>query len=141
MQSKTLPRPRARRPGGAAAQLQHPASPEVNRCRCSEINTETRVGSGCVFAELFCSLVRYQNRIWEVTYQACMHAHRLAHSCKPQLPSGYFWHSLKLGGSNCSRSRCISPLGLSLSLSFTPVFFWISLSFPFQTLKTSLIHS
>lgn len=49
MQSKTLPRPGARRPGGAAAPLPCPASPEVNRCRCGEINTETRVGSGCVF--------------------------------------------------------------------------------------------
>lgn len=131
MQSKTLPHPRARRPGGAAARLQHPASPEVNRCRRSEINTERWVGSGCVFAELFCSFLQYQNRIWEVTYQACMHAHRLAHSCKPQLPSGYFWHS-KAGRLKLQPLMVhLSLLGLSLSLSFVPVFFWISFSFPF----------
>lgn len=32
------------------------------------------MGSGCVSAELFCSLLRYQNRIREVTDQACVRA-------------------------------------------------------------------
>lgn len=105
MHSKTLPHPKTRRPGGAhcsAAQLCTSRGQAVQMQRGKHRNTGGQWL--CFFAELFCSLSRYQNRIWEVTYQACMRACRLAPSCKPRLVSGYFRCALKLGGSSCSCS-------------------------------------